>query len=364
MTESATSSGPSPQDNRTGATTPANPAATKQAGDHLALLDGWRASSILLVIAGHWLPLNAVLQGLNDFAALLGMAIFFTLSGFLITRFLIDRPEPGPFLVRRVMRILPLAWLAMFALFFADRWAGEAGVTWPDLIANLAFYANLPPTRLMPGGEHLWSLCVEMYFYIGIALLVMAGGRRALYLLPLLALAFTAGRVAQHATVSIFTWQRIDEILAGATLSLVYHGMFGPRPAEWLSRINFYVIAAIAVVVTFFDHTALAYLRPYGVAAMVGVTLYHAPGWLRYVFCSRAAAYIAKISYALYVFHVMFAHSWLGSGDTLVKYAKRPLLMLVTWAAAHVSTFYYEKPITDYARRLTKGGPRKPLRTY
>lgn len=60
----------------------------------------------------------------------------------------------------------------------------------------------------------------------------------------------------------------------------------------------------------------------------------------------------------------MFAHSWLGSGDTLVKYAKRPLLMLVTWAAAHVSTFYYEKPITDYARRLTRGGPRKPLRTY
>ena len=37
----------------------------------------------------------------------------------------------------------------------------------PDspLAQNLAFVANLPPAKLMVGGEHLWSLCLEVQFY-------------------------------------------------------------------------------------------------------------------------------------------------------------------------------------------------------
>ena len=53
-----------------------------------AMLDGWRALSILLVLAAHLLPLGPKSLGLNDAVAPMGMALFFTLSGFLITRFL------------------------------------------------------------------------------------------------------------------------------------------------------------------------------------------------------------------------------------------------------------------------------------
>lgn len=334
------------------------------APDHLPMLDGWRALSILLVIAGHWFPLDAVLPGGNGSAGAGGMALFFTLSGFLITQFLLKRPEPKPFLIRRILRIVPLAWAAVLALFLAARWQGATSGDAAHLLANLLFYGNLPPAKLFPGGAHLWSLAVEMHFYLGIALLVAIGGRRSLYLLPFLAAAVTGARIAAGETISIVTWHRLDEILAGATLALVYFGALGNWPQRWLARVPFWLAAAVAVAVTWWVHSPLAYARPYGVALLVGVSLYHAPAWIERALSSRPAAYIAKISYALYVFHMMFQHTWLGSGETLEKYAKRPLLIAATWGAAHLSTFYYEQRFIDLARRLTSGREVKPLRSY
>lgn len=335
----------------------ADVAASPVQRDRLQVLDGWRACSILMVIAGHWLPLGPKLMNLNAPVASGGMAIFFTLSGFLITRFLLDRPEIGSFLIRRVLRILPLAWAAMIGLALFDGWASVSAL----LPYNLGFVSNLPPARLLPGGGHLWSLCVEMQFYVGIALLVALGGRRGLLALPLLAFAVTAARIYAGETISIVTWHRVDEILAGATVALIYSGVFGPRPQRLLAGTNFYLAALAAMITVYFLDTPLAYLRPYAVALMVGVTLWHVPAWLRRLLESRPAAYIAEISYALYVFHAMFEHSWLGSGDSLEKYAKRPLLAALTWAAAHVSTYYYEARFIALARTLTTRRERHPL---
>ena len=325
--------------------------------DRLAVLDGWRACSILMVIAGHWLPLGPKWLNLNAPVAAGGMAIFFTLSGFLITRFLLDRPEIGSFLIRRFLRILPLAWAAMIGLTLAGGWSGAAAL----LPYNLGFVSNLPPARLLPGGEHLWSLCIEMQFYLGIALLVSLGGRRGLYALPVLALAVTTARIVAGETISIITWHRVDEILAGTIVALVFSGVFGTAPQQLFARTNFDLAALLAAVAVYFLDTPLAYLRPYAVALMVGVTLWHVPNWVRRILESRPAAYIAEISYALYVFHAMFQHSWLGSGETLEKYAKRPLLAAATWAAAHVSTFYYEARFITLARRLTTRREPHPL---
>ena len=60
--------------------------------NYLAVLDGWRGISILLVLASHLLPLGPKGWQLNATAGPMGMALFFTLSGFLITRFLLDAP--------------------------------------------------------------------------------------------------------------------------------------------------------------------------------------------------------------------------------------------------------------------------------
>jgi peptidoglycan/LPS O-acetylase OafA/YrhL len=89
----------------------------------------------------------------------------------------------------------------------------------------------------------------------------------------------------------------------------------------------------------------LNYARPYLVAAMVGCSLYSAPALLSAIFTSSIARWIAQISYGLYVSHGMLAETWLGSGDAITKYAKRPLLLGVTFFAAHLSFKYFEMPI-------------------
>ena len=73
--------------------------------EHLAVLDGWRGISILFVLAAHLLPLGPKTWKLNSMAGPMGMALFFTLSGFLITRFLLDNVRVTDFLIRRLCRI-------------------------------------------------------------------------------------------------------------------------------------------------------------------------------------------------------------------------------------------------------------------
>jgi peptidoglycan/LPS O-acetylase OafA/YrhL len=227
------------------------------------------------------------------------------------------------------------------------------------LFANLLFFGNLPPQRLFEGGSHLWSLCVEMQFYAGAALFVAVGGRRSLYALPVVGLAVTGARIAMGTTINIVTWYRVDEILAGAALSLLYAGQFGAAPRAALARCNFWIVAVIAVLCCYFVYTPLAYARPYAVAALVGVTLFHSPARVQRLLTSRAAAYIAEVSYALYVFHGMLRYTWLGSGGLTEKYLKRPLLLLVTLILAHLSTYHFERYFIQLAKRLT---PRRTRR--
>src|SRR3546814_4279887 len=94
---------------------------------------------------------------------------------------------------------------------------------------------------------------------------------------------------------------------------------------------------------------------------MVGASLYNARPWLRELCQQRVVIYVAQTSYALYVFHGIFANSWLGSGDTLIKYLKRPLLIAATIGCAHLSTFHYERRWISLGRRLAPHPLKAPL---
>ena len=315
---------------------------------HIGVLDGWRALSITLVLAGHLLPVGLPGWKLNAPTAATGMVMFFTLSGFLITRFLIEDGNVRAFLIRRLARIVPLGWLGMFAAYMV---AGDADSV--QLIGNLLFYANLPPFFLMPSGGHFWSLCLEVQFYLSIALLVALGGRRALLVIPLLCVAITCARIYAHEQISIISWFRADEILAGATLALIFEGWLGQRPIRMLAKLNIFVLFALVFASADQRTGFLPYLRPYLSALMIGASLYNAPSWLLALCRWRPVSYVAQTSYALYVFHGVFSYTWLGTGDTVVKYTKRPLLFAATFLCAHLSTFYYERHFTSLAKRMT-----------
>jgi peptidoglycan/LPS O-acetylase OafA/YrhL len=315
--------------------------------EHIDLLDGWRALSITLVLMGHLLPLGPKTWHINEGVAATGMVIFFTLSGFLITRFLIRDPNVTRFLVRRMMRIVPLAWLGILAAIVIS-----AG-TLSALFGNLLFYANIPPFYLVPAGGHFWSLCLEVQFYLMIALLVGIGGRRALFLLPVLCIAVTANRIANGEILSITTWYRADEILAGATIALIYEGRLGDRAKRFVSRLNPFLLLPCVLVSSNELAGPLCYARPYLSALMVGASLYNAPAWLHSISRLRIVKYVAQVSYALYVFHGLLMSTWLGSGEKIVKYTKRPLLLVATFGLAHFSTFHFERYWNHLGRKLT-----------
>ena len=315
--------------------------------NYFHVLDGWRGLSILFVLATHLLPLGPKAWRLNETFGPIGMAIFFVLSGFLITNFLIHRPNLFDFIVRRFFRIIPLAWLyLLFALPIL-------GVSFSDYLPHFFFYGNWPPMSFIAGSSHFWSLCVEMQFYVGIAVLFFCFKERALYITVILCFIFTAYRVNSGVHIAINTYFRIDEILAGVIIAMAFNNRLGsvlPRFLKWLNP--FYMLVALCVSAHpesgFFN-----YFRPYFAAILIGSTLYSPPAKLAKFLNLRVLVYLASISYALYVIHPLLAHTWLGDGELIEKYSKRPLLFLVLFALAHLSTFYYEKYWISLAKKLT-----------
>ncbi len=323
---------------------PAVPTSPKpfSSSQRLPVLDGWRAISILSVLAAHMLPIGPRAWAGNDMLARFGMSIFFALSGFLILTLLWRDQHVGRFLIRRLARIVPLAWLALLIVL-------TIGAAPPaEWAANLFFYANLPPFYL-DHAAHFWSLGVEMQFYAAIAVVVAVAGRSGLWLVPAAALAVTALRVAAGEPFSIVTWFRVDEILAGGCLALIHLGAMGDRPRQWLGRLPIWLIAPIALASAHEAAGMLSYARPYLAAAMVGSTIYRSNAALQRILEARVLAYIARISFALYVIHVFAMAGWLGEGSKLVKYLKRPISIAMTFALAHLSTRYLEQPFIRWS---------------
>ena len=117
-------------------TRPLSPTGKKRGMPRLPVLDGWRGISILLVMAAHLLPLGPKRFELNEAVAKMGMALFFMLSGFLITSTLFFDPSVRNFAIRRSFRILPGAWLYLAVVLIAVR---PARAVWLD---NLLFTVN------------------------------------------------------------------------------------------------------------------------------------------------------------------------------------------------------------------------------
>lgn len=317
--------------------------------DRLRVLDGWRAISILLVLGCHLLPLGPRALQLNALAASMGMALFFTLSGFLITRFLLSEPHVLDFLIRRLCRILPIAWLGLAVAL------GLTGASSSEWWRNLTFTANIPPMQLAPVASHYWSLCVEVQFYIGVAAIYLVSGRRGLYVLPLLALAVTAHRIMSGTPVDIVTWRRVDEILAGATLALLLQGEARQRVESALARLSPWIPLAMLCAASHPAFEAMNYARPYLAALLVGTTIVQQrfPG--KQLLLASPMNYIATVSYALYIIHQLLQFTWLGTGDSKIEiYAKRLPLFAVLFLLAHLSTFYFEKPFIEFGKRLSK----------
>lgn len=155
-----------------------------QANSSLSIpyLDGWRGMAILLVLVSHFL-LGA--------GGELGVALFFVLSGYLVSGMLFQRETGlGTFFWRRATRILPTFWLylAVMAVYTALLHPVTYTIPLKEMLATLAFLRTYLPidesiwSAHWPIG-HLWSLNVEEHTYLVlglIAVLARASGMKRL----------------------------------------------------------------------------------------------------------------------------------------------------------------------------------------
>ncbi|MGH3278011.1 MAG: acyltransferase family protein [Trebonia sp.] len=203
---------------------------------YLPGLDGLRAIAVAVVIAYHlgygWA------QG-----GLLGVGVFFTLSGYLITDILVGqwaargRIKLADFWLRRARRLLPAlfvllavvtVWVNVFARSFIPGFRGNVFASmlyvsnWWYIGQHSSYYARFaPPTPL----DHLWSLAVEEQFYLVWPWVVLLGvwlagrwRRRRLGLAD--GLGGLAGPVSSPGDGAGYLTSRSRVVLALATLAL------------------------------------------------------------------------------------------------------------------------------------------------
>nr|WP_231496653.1 acyltransferase [Rhodococcus sp. UNC363MFTsu5.1] len=177
-------------------------------------LEGMRGFAALGVLVTHVAfqtgatgdPVLGRIWGRFDMA----VALFFALSGFLlwrphaaVARGLGTAPATGRYLLHRAARILPAYWVAVVLILLFLPEAGGGLQVW---LANLGLVQVFVPLTLTGGLTQMWSLSVEVAFYV---------------LLPLIALVFVRLRGASARL-------RIPVLLAAAAASLGW--VFVPVP--------------------------------------------------------------------------------------------------------------------------------------
>jgi peptidoglycan/LPS O-acetylase OafA/YrhL len=316
-------------------------------------------------------------------AGRLGVALFFVLSGFLITYLLLaekqvsGRIATGNFYVRRILRIWPLYFLIIGLSFFVfpripalyvPGWSDYTyDYFWPKLGLFVLVMPNVAITLYheMAFSSHTWSIGVEEQFYLIWPWLIGSlRPRRTLLVLGSIALILAGA----------FFWIRFGpgsiQPTAGTTQLVI---------ADFLAhfRIGAMAIGGIGAYLVFIDHSILKFLFKkwvqavvYAVLAFLLVIGYRIPGLnyegyaLFFVFLlmnlahnpnsiinleNRLCTFMGRISYGVYMYHPVIIVLCLYTLRQLMPYSTTFSILLyvssyvLTTLVAWLSYEYFEK---------------------
>jgi peptidoglycan/LPS O-acetylase OafA/YrhL len=355
----------------------------------LSTIDQWRGLSVLMVIIHHFAgfryrQLFDVAYRLSDFIhnpALsnfpaagrrvfylwshsigpLGVQIFFVISGYIITRLLLkEQRNTGTvcfacFYIRRAFRILPA--LVLFVLVTGlISYCGFISISPSEVGSVATFLCN---TTLVNCGYyygHIWSLCVEEQFYIlwPLVFVFVLGGRRTGIIWAIFAACMS---------ISIIPHLRVDGwmnnglsfgcIAAGAAyaLSARFRTLFS-FAAKWpgwlltaILVVGLPLISSLAVQLWMLN----TIMTPLVIVAVVltradTVSLRDRTG------ISRFLNQVGRMSYSLYLWHVIFAWDPDRYLSSRFLIASLPLGITLAWLSAK----YVEPFFISRGRRLAK----------
>jgi peptidoglycan/LPS O-acetylase OafA/YrhL len=150
-------------------------------------LDGLRAISIMFVIASHaqWALTGTLSRSAWrnwHYYGVLGVTVFFVISGYLITNLLLKELDTTGsirlkhFYIRRAFRIFPAFYV--YLAFIGVLWSmGLVQQTLGSYVAAFTYTWNYYPYAAGWTLGHVWSLCIEEQFYLCWPLLLLWAGK-------------------------------------------------------------------------------------------------------------------------------------------------------------------------------------------
>ena len=334
---------------------------------HRPWLDGIRALAVLGVLVEHVFSGAGprLLHGLGE----TGVAMFFGLSGYLITGLLLaeqgrtGRIRLGEFSARRTARLLPALVLVLVVSDVAFWLAGRDGFLRPTLysLTYVANYATVLTGGYLAGFGQMWSLAVEEHFYLVWPVVVVLASRRRG--------ARTVLTVALVGCVLAVSW-RLALVVTVDPALLLYHGSLeradallygcaaaaavrlGWRAPAWVLPASLLALACVVVVSDSGPVGRVLVQMVLGVAAAgLAVGLDTGPGRIfRAVFSWRPLVLVGTISYGLYLWHWPVL-SLFGPVTDRAVLPQALVAFTVVPALALASYVLVERPVRDRVRR-------------
>lgn len=311
---------------------------------------------------GMWIP-RKIADGIVGLSAggAWGVDLFFALSSFLITTILLREQrgsgaiDVGAFYVRRILRIWPLYFLfllavvPLFRVFVpTDGMSGSYWLTFALFVGNWACVVwGYPHSIATP----LWSVSIEEQFYLSWPWIL----RRCLNHLvalgcALLVIAF-ATRVwlvfhgAAHPQIWCNTLARLDPIACGALLAVYTERR--PLALSPLSRVMLIVAGLLILTLLglFGDYEGNKALITFPAGTLASMALLTGTLGIP-VRAASVFTYLGRISYGLYVFHMLFIQAFgvIDAHDPLSRIPRIVATFLATVAAAACSYRFLEQP--------------------
>ncbi|MCM3885176.1 acyltransferase, partial [Frankia sp. R82] len=371
--------------------------------------DGLRAIAALMVVLVHTAFPAGLTTGSGDLGPYIaraeaGVAVFFLISGFLLYRpFVAARlagaspPLPGGYLVRRLMRILPLYWLALAVTLnvVSDQRIGVHGLR--GALQTALLVQGYQDTWAIQGLTQAWTLDIEVAFYFAVPLYAWLLGRRrrtpeqqVRVELAALAVGYLASRVVHLTVVPLRhgwtsgwnVWLPVwwDLFALGMALAVIsarcaqlgrqprWAGVPGFGFACWALAAIFYWLAVrhaglpLSPIFTPSRSQDLDRHLLYGLFGffLLVPAVFGPPGQgvIRRLLASRIPVFLGSISYGIYLWHtavidlVLDHTSW-----QIFKIPYLPFLAVVlagTLALATVTHYLVELPCIRLSRRWAR----------
>ena len=353
---------------------------------------GLRGIAALAVVLFHWyqifpsasgslgsyFPANSILNPTVYMGfGWLGVPLFFVLSGYILGDQIVRQPFSSQFLVRfwrrRVTRIYPAVWLHLICLLVAGLYVPRLiePQMWDTLFWQFTLWVNMPPNMQAPISNVMWTLPIELSFYLLLPFIGMLSRRIDWRLLLLSALVITIGWRA-----FVMAWQEVThyaavlpwlDMLPGTlfTFMVGYSLNFLPQNLQrkWARR---GLLGATAVLVALLQWQLLLnevywtgnwilIVWPACIAASFGAMVY---------FCSQPAAsvewlsgpimiWLGNISFGIYLWHYpimrsmfyLFKDEWTSVPMSALAL---PIALVLTLPIAALSYKLVERPLMGW----------------